>query len=430
MTKKTLRIGGMALALGLLAAGALWSAQAFGARAAKEPAAYSGIDEAVFLVVDRGHFSGQAEVLVMAAPQLLAWQPGSDFPRWTTEAGFVLDVYADEAGGRLFVLDQRKAGEDSLQDLRYSPGDTDPPSEEWPLVLTQMDAEDGRVLSQHTLDIASLPTGVFYSAAMRVLAVNGDEVLMYSYTEGDRLFSYDLKQRAYGEQTWMLCEGNAFPVEVHYNADAGEVYALCHAYYSGMQAWVTGTSLTDGSQWHLDIPALGAEDYMVGNGLVYTLDGRLLVLDTDAGVLVQVDVTAGSLGEIVHYRPEQEASAAPWWQRLFGVRTATAKRWFAFTALSPDGRWLAVDDGIREGDALRFWLVDLANMETATAVQVKVTGYPLSAMFDDANVLWIMTEKGSSTSGSPVTRFDPASGEQTVLYAALGSWPSDFVLLP
>lgn len=429
MTKKTIRIGGMALVLGLLAAGALWSVQAFGAREVKEPAAYSGSDDAVFLVVDRGHFSGQAEVLVMAAPQLLAWQPGSDVPLWATEAGFVLDVYADEAGGRLFVLEQRKAGENSLQDLRYMPGDTDPPSEEWPLVLTQVDPEDGRALAQHTLDIVRLPTGVFYSAAMRVLAVNGDEVYLYSFIEGDRLFTYDLKQRAYGEQTWVLCEGNAFPVEVHYNPVASEVYGLCHAYYSGMQAWVTGTSLADGSQWRVDIPALGEEEYMVGNGLVFTLDGRLLALDTDAGALVEIDTETHTLGAVVQYRTEESAQAAPWWAQVFGVREAGAKRWFAFTALSPDGRWLAVDDGIREGDALRFWLIDLANMEAA-AVEFKVTGYPLAAMFDAANVLWVMTEKGSSTSGSPVTRFDPASGEQAVLYAALGSWPSDFVLLP
>jgi hypothetical protein len=381
----------------------------------------------VFLALDRGWITGQTQLRVRSAPQALAWPLGNKIPVWAAEMGFIVSAALDAEGGRLVVLEQRKEGLASLHGLEYAADDVYPPDKDWPLYMTQVELATGRILARQRIDILDLPKGVFYSAAWQLHSVRGERLFLYSLTERDLLMVYDLERNRFVDQNWELCEGG-FAVRVELTPAADEAYALCHNYTTGMQAWVAGLSLPDGAAWRADIPALGKEDYMVGNGLVLTLDGRLLVLDTDAGALAEVDLAARALGQPVQYRAEAKAQARPWWEAWLGVRDASAKRWFAFSALSPDGRWLAVDDGIRDGHDLRFWLIDLASLKAVSSVEV--TGYPFTAVFDNENVLWIVTEKRNPNQLTPLVRFDPASGVRGEVLAELGAWPSDLFVLP
>jgi len=200
--------------------------------------------------------------------------------------------------------------------------------------------------------------------------------------------------------------------------------------------WVTLTSLSSGESRSVEIPTLGEQDYETGNTLVVTPAGEVYVIDTDAGVAIEINMLTMQLAEPNHYManlPSQESSlqqqVADWLLRL-GAQPAHAKRWMGLSAISPDGRWLALDSGVGNmaANSSKPGIVIL-DARTMQATQlIEIGSMPSALAFSENDQLLVFFEKNSSRALLRGVQIDIESGAKSNLSFQIHGWLAGVLL--
>jgi hypothetical protein len=433
--KKTIAIalGGIALAAAVFAAPILLQ-NSVNRSSAQEVAAGSSekiTDEISatppFIVLNGGWITGSnMNQRVLSFPQVLAWSPAQREPLWAAETGFLFGGLVDSQAGRIYVIEQRRAGLEKLQTHIFEPVQV---SEQWPLSLTILDQESGEVLSHELL--GARPVKSSYNSAFEPVAVHAGMLYLMNYGLKNNLFAYDLVKQELSSQSWSICE-HGYPSRDVFLVER-QILTLCKDFSTGLKTWVSATSLSDGEQSSLEIPTLGVEEYQTGNGMALAPNNRLYVLDSDAGAIAEIDLETLEVSRTMNYVENFTPHEAGLFERLAGWLTdwlagsASAKRWSAVTALSPDGRWLAVDGGFgRGGGATRtIWLIDLQTLEVAERLSLPET---LAFMaFGETGLLYALLEKAPHHPEIRAIAFDVDSGQQTTLTLAMEGRMRDFL---
>ncbi len=379
------------------------------------------LEGAPILLTDTGWMTGTTTMRVQSVPQMIAWLPGQAEPAWATETGFTYGAFYDSASGRLFLIEQRNADSKTMLNLDIPERALYPPTANWPLYLTEMDVETGEVVNTVQLD-----TDFVYSAnggIGRPVALLGNTLYIMKYGSINNLTAFDLNTQAFREDSLELCD-NAYPMHVSFVSELNAFATLCMDYTTGMDASLVLTPL-DAEQVILDMPLLGDEEYMSGNGLV-VVGTTAYVIDSDARGITEVDLASISITRSVNYAENLSADRSLGeqfvaWLLDQSAGVAHAKRWFAMPALSPDRRTLVVDSGmgLSGGQADSIYVIDL---ETLQATQeLDLSGYPTSMTFDQDGLLYVFLEKGSHRVPLRVDVFDIATGAHSQLEISMAS---------
>jgi hypothetical protein len=380
-----------------------------------------GVGSHPFLITDGGWMTGTTTMRVEAVPQMIAWLPGQAELAWATETGFSYGAFFDSASSRLFFIEQRNAESETLLGLDIPERALYPPNAQWPLFLTELDIETGSVVSSVQLD-----TDFVYSAnggIGRPVALVDDTLYIMKYGSINNLTAFDLNTQEFGEESRELCD-NSHPMHVSFVSELTAFATLCMDYTTGMDSSLALTPL-NGEQIVLDMPLLGDEEYMSGNGLV-VVGATAYVIDSDARGISEVDLASMSITRSVNYAESLSAKESSLGDRIVAwfldqsAGVAHAKRWFAMPALSPDSRTLVVDSGmgLSGGQADSVYVIDL---ETLQATQeLELNGYPTSMTFGDDGVLYVFLETASHHPVK-VQAIDIASGAQSEFEVSMGS---------
>jgi len=164
----------------------------------------------------------------------------------------------------------------------------------------------------------------------------------------------------------------------------------------------------------------------MGNGLVLAPANTVYVVDTDAGALAKLDLQTMEIVKTVNYRDmSQESSLGQrllTWLMELGAQPAQAKRWMAVSAVSSDGRWLAVDGGIglNGGTNVSLFLIDLQTLQGSQ--KVELNGTPSQMLFGNNGSLLVFFEKSSMASPMAGIVYDLASETQTSFRIPMHGW--------
>lgn len=395
------------------------------AAAASKPSGQANpfTDSSVFYIFDAGRINGSLTQRVVAVPQVLAWSADPAAATWSVETGLIYGGFRDAQAGRIYLTELRSATSESLLNAQFPAGDMSVPNAEWPLSLTVLNERTGEVLSRSALDGMPVKTPDSYS--LQPVGVAGEILYMMNYSQVDNLFAYNLTTGQFEEESWSICE-HGYVMMAKFLPTPARVAALC-----GNS--ISVTNVESGEQASLDVPVLGEEEWETGNGLVLGPNGSLYLIDSDAGVLSEIDLERMEIARSVHYAEglaEQSSNffdeAVTWIADQF-LGSASAKRWTALTALSPDGRWLVVDGGFgaSEGAPRNLVLIDMQTLQATQSIALKQT--PSQIAFGEDGNLLVIFEKQRSTTPADALLIQLASGEQMELKVATNGWIQNLI---
>jgi hypothetical protein len=368
-------------------------------------------------VWDGGVYIGSNVQTMDTPPQVMAWIPATGAPLWVHETGFSYGGLYDAASGRIFLMEQRNASSQSLEGIQI-PNTAISPSPEWPLFLTELDAATGEMVS------ATQVTGRFFnsatSGAARPLALRGSSLYLMNYGASDNLAVHDLETDILAEEKWDLC-ANGYPTQVHVSADSNSVISLCIDYSnSDMAGSISQLSLADRSVRSLELGVLGSENYMGGNGLVLGPNNVAYALDSDAMVILEIDLQSMQIVRksnyaegLAGYQPSMGERFTAWLLRQV-ASPAAAKRMFAISAISPDGSTLAVSGAMVDSYSTRtIYLIDLATLKATRQLETGAT--PAAILFRGNDLLLTFYERSGYNNPLGGLVYDLKSGEQDAI---------------
>lgn len=321
-------------------------------------------------------------------PAVLRWQPLHSSPDWRVETGHVWDAYQD-GQGRLYLAEQ-----DSL------------------IVL---DRESSRVIREYEID--QMATGGPNAGHPFPIGRDGDRLYLRNYAAGKNLFVFDLESGTLFDESYSVCEYGR-PFESRYLSRERSVVTFCLDFSTGIQGYLTKLMLGDGEQISVQIPSLGTEEYMAGNGFALAGDLLAYVVDSDAGSLVEIDLETMSVQRQARYLPASKAGngLASFVARLIdlGAAPAHAKRWMSYPAVSPDGRYMVVDGGFLANDGRNStsWLIDLERLEPIRRIELPRT--PVRFQFASESLVYVLLETQHAEQ-SQVLAYDIESGSSALL---------------
>ncbi len=382
-------------------------------------------NEGAVILLDGGWFTGQTQFEVTAVPQVLSWVPGRDSATWATETGFIYGGLV--SGERVYVVEHRKIGVSSLRNLKLTESELYGANKDWAVFVTVLDSGNGHVISWQQMPEPPVknPTDM----SLYPIAVRGNRLYLMNYAMRNNLFAYNLSTGKFDEQVWSGCE-KGYLLRAAYLESANSVAALCTDYNEKPVSWVTVTALSTGESSSVEIPALGDQDYETGNALLVTPRGEVYVIDTDAGVAVEINTVTMKLGEPIQYMaglPEQESGLQQRfsdWLLGLGAQPAYAKRWMGLSAFSPDGRWLALDSGLGNmaANSSKPGVVILDAQTMQAAQLIEIDSMPSALAFSEAGQLLVFFEKNSSPAPLRGVMIDIESGVQSSLSLQIHGW--------
>lgn len=392
------------------------------------------VDEtSTFYILDAGWTAGSTTQKVLAVPQVLAWSPGHEEVAWATETGFISGGIHDPKTGHIYITELRNKDHSSLLNVNFASDKLSAYTEEWAMYLTALDGESGEVVNRTALDLAS----IYARGALEPIGVSGDNLYLMDYSHSENLFAYDLDTGQLTGDAWSLCEDGylmravflraANVPKVARNDTSSRVAALCMDYSTGSQSSITLTNLGTDEQSNLELSTLGNEDYQTGNG-IFLANEMFYAIDTDAGVIVEIDMDTMKITQTSHYRDGLPQGKSSRLDDLLGwlseqiVSPAAAKRWYALTAVSPDGRWLAVDGGFSEsqGTIADLLLVDLDTLQAVRGFEL--SQFPEQIAFGNEDELLVVFSKVSFARGTTGVWIDIISGETQSIEVPTHGW--------
>jgi hypothetical protein len=367
------------------------------------------------LLWDEGWLTGSTNIRVLSVPQVVAWTPGKA-SSWAVETGMALDGVLDAENQRLYIVSQIYTGDEDLLDVKIPQDGLYPPTALWPMALITIDTESGQELERMVLEGEWVNTP--NSGTATPIGVVGDILYMRNYGASRNLFAFNLKSGEISEDVLNLCEGS-YPVKTIFAADMNGVLSLCIDYSSGTQTSLTFTALDGSGQQTLDVPKMGTEDYEAGNGLIRGAGNIAYVIDSDARMILEIDLATMEILRSANYAqnlPAQESSLGERvlsWLREQSATTTLAKRWMAMPVISPDGSQLVVDSGmnLNTGRVGSLYVIDLETLQ-ATEEIGDLAGSPTVLTFADNGLLFVFFEKRSLRNDSEGIAIDLESGGQ------------------
>jgi hypothetical protein len=317
------------------------------------------------ILVDAGWFNGSDSTQeILHPPAIFRWDPTRNSADWRFETDSIGGVFVDDED-RIYFLEQQS--------------------------LIILDGYTGEVLSRlEAKNMAKL--GLIASQSFPITR-QGNRLYFRNYNTQDNLFYYDLRTGLFNEERWTLCEGG-YPFDSVYLAQNNSFVTFCYDFASGTQGLLTQLSIDDGTTTSVEIPILGAEEYMVGNGFAIGSDNKAYVVDSDAGALVEIDLSSMQILRQAKYRqaaPEKSwLSSSIAWLSDLAAKTARAKRWISRPVVSPDGNYLVVDGGfgIGGGVTTSAWLIALENLRPVK--EIELLRSPEAFYFTGNSLLYIL----------------------------------------
>lgn len=318
-------------------------------------------------LVDVGWDGGNSTTpQIVHPPSVLRWDPAQAAVDWRFETGSLTGSYMDDEG-RFYLME----GYD----------------------LTILNKVSGEVLDHHQLK--NIPASISNAGLPVPVGRQGNRLYLRNNATRDNLFTYDLQAGVFGDEQWTLCEGG-YPFDSVYLPKKNTFVTFCSDFASGSGSVLTRLSLENSTSASVEIPILGPDDYMGGNGFALRSDDLAYVVDSDAGALVEIDLDAMQILRQANYRYESKERG--WlprsisWLVDLAASPAQAKRWMSQPAVSPDGKHLVVDGGfgIGGGETTSAWLIGLDDL-----VPVKKIKLPRSTQafhFASHNLLYILLE--------------------------------------
>jgi sugar lactone lactonase YvrE len=197
---------------------------------------------------------------VVHPPAILRWDPARAAVDWRLETGSMIGAYMNDEG-RIYLVERDN--------------------------LTILNEQSGEVLSRYQFK-DMLASGLSPWQPVPI-GLQGNRLYLRNYALRDNLFVYDLQTGMFGEERWNLCE-SGYPFDSIYLPEARAFVTFCIDFSHGMQGVLTRLSIENGTSASVEIPALGADKYMTGNGFALGLDHLAYVVDSDAGALVEIDL--------------------------------------------------------------------------------------------------------------------------------------------
>lgn len=340
-------------------------------------------------LVDAGWVTGIGALQkFMHPPAILRWDPARASVDWRLESGSLIGAYAD-AACRIYLVEGDK--------------------------LTILNEQTGEVLKRNHLK--DMPASGPNAGHMVPIGRKGNQLYLRNHAMRDNLFVYDLLADTFIEERWNLCE-SGYPFESVYLQQENAFVTFCIDFSYGAQGVLTRLSVESGTSASAEIPTLGADEYMTGNGFALGLDHRAYVVDSDAGALVEIDLYSMQVLDKVNYRRAGKESgwphqSVPWLLEL-AASPARAKRWMSRPAVSPDGRYLVVDGGfgIGGGKTTTVWLIDLKSL--GRVHEIVLPRSPEAFHFASDSLLYILLQT-ELPGGSQVMVFDAGSRQSLTL---------------
>lgn len=340
-------------------------------------------------LVDAGWVRGASTAQERIHPRaILRWQPLHSAPAWRVETGHVRGAFQDDQD-RLYL-----AGQDSL---------------------TVLDQESGQAIRSYEIDSRDL--GGPNAGHPIPIGRDADRLYLRNHATSENLFVFDLETGRLGENSYRVCE-HGHPFESRYLSQERAVVTFCLDFSSGIQGYLTKLILVDGSRQSVQIPVLGPEEYMAGNGFAVSSNRLAYVVDSDARALVEIDLATMSILRQTNYQPMSKAGAG---SRGFlsvlldlAAAPAQAKRWMSFPAISPDGRFMAVDGGFITNDGANStaWLIDLESLIPIRRLELPDS--PIRFLFTSNTILYVLLQT-EHAEGSQVLAHDIHNQRSAVL---------------
>jgi hypothetical protein len=290
------------------------------------------------------------------------------------------------------------------------------------MYLTSLVADSGDVIDRMLID---LPARSTTGASLHPIAVDGSTLYLMNYAYRDNLLAFDLNSKQFNEQTWSLCE-QGYIIETEVFTNPLRIAALCVGHENGTGSAITLTELTSEKQRSLELPMFGTEEYQTGNG-IFSANGNLFALDSEAGVIVSIDIVTMQVALTSNYRDDL-AQQTSWLDGMLNwmveqiVQPAAAKRLSALTAVSPDGRWLVVDNsqlGSHESGR-EILLIDLQELEVKQTFELSKP--PVHLTYSANNQVLAVFDKPSITANTPGVLLDLTTGEQQQVSLPTHGW--------
>ena len=376
-----------------------------------------------FYILDNGWTAGSLTQKVLAVPQVFSWSPGEDETNWVAETGFIYGGFHDLATGNIYITEQRNKDYESLLNVSFAGDVLYASSSDWGMYLTMLNGESGEVLNRVALDV---PAQDASGASIHPIGISGNTLYLMNYAQGRNLFTYDLNAQQVAEGSWSLCE-NGYLVKAEFISEPVQVAALCLGHDNGTGAAVTLTNLETDEQSSIVLPILGKEEYQTGNGM-FVANGSLFAIDSEVGVLVKIDMDTMEIVQTSNYRDVLAQQKSSWMDDLLVwlgnqiVSPAAAKRFMSITAVSPDGRWLAVDGGAfaDNGASNRVLLVDLQTLQATQSFDLGRS--PLQIEFATDTSLLVLFDKPGRTVATPGVFLDLGTGNQQDVAIPTHGW--------
>lgn len=318
-------------------------------------------------LVDVGWVSGGGTTQkVLHPPAILRWDPALAAVDWRLEMDSMSGAYVD-AEGLIYVLEEHR--------------------------LTILDGQSGEVISRQQVE--NVPASGAIAAQLSPVGRRGNRLYLRHHVMQNNLLVYDLQTGDFGAERWSVCEAG-YPFDSAYLPGEDAFVTFCLDFSAGMEGILTRLSIQDGTSASVEIPALGEEEYMAGNGFALGRDHLAYVVDSDAGALVEIDLEAMQVIRQAEYR--QEGKQSGWlprsvsWLLDLAASPARAKRWMSQPAVSPGGQYLVVDGGfgIGGGQTTSAWLVDLGSL--TPVVEIELPRSPEAFHFASDRVLYILLQ--------------------------------------
>ena len=318
-------------------------------------------------LVDAGWVTGSSTMQKVLHPAaILRWDPARAAVDWQLETDPILGAYMDDEG-RVYVVEKHR--------------------------LTILNEQSGEVLSRKQLK--DMPASGPNAGQPIPVGRQGNRLYLRNYDMGNNLFVYEMQTGVFSEERWNLCE-SGYPFDSVYLPEEKAFVTFCIDFSSGMRGVLARLSIENGASASVEIPALGADEYMTGNGFALGPDHLAYVVDSDAGALVEIDLDAMQILRQADYR--QASKERGWLQRAvsqlldLSASPAQAKRWMSQPAVSPDGRYLVVDGGFGAGggETTSAWLIDLESLRPVKEIELPRS--PEAFHFASDSVLYILLQ--------------------------------------
>ncbi len=341
------------------------------------------------ILIDAGWFNESNPAQEIAQPPaIFSWDPARNSADWRFETDSIGGAFEDDEG-RIYFLEQQR--------------------------LIILDGHTGEVLSR--LEAKNMAKSGLIASQSIPIARQGNRLYFRNYNTQGNLFYYDLRTGAFNEERWTLCEGG-YPFDSVFLAQNNSFVTFCYDFASGTQGLLTHLSIDDGLTTSVEIPVLGPEVYMVGNGFALGPNNKAYVVDSDAGALVEIDLNSMQILRQATYR--QVALANNWllhsisWLSDLAATTVRAKRWMSQPVISPDGNYLVVDGGlgIGGGETTSAWLINLEDLRPVK--EIKLPRSPEAFHFTSSGLLYILLVS-DEPGNSQVMVFDLDSKNSQIL---------------